>query len=85
MRDETEYPMRRKAAGLPRNQGLMSGSHALRTALLVLLALAHDGGAETRAEIFGQFVELRVAIDLYGFLGGVANDVAVVTPGKMIF
>jgi hypothetical protein len=51
----------------------------------VLLALGHDGRAETGAEIFGQFVELGVAIDLDGLLGGIADHVAVVAPGKMVF
>jgi hypothetical protein len=58
---------------------------ALRAALFVLLAFGHDGGAETAAEIVGQFVELGVAIDFDGFLGGVANDIAIVAPGEMVF
>jgi hypothetical protein len=59
--------------------------NALRAALLVLLTLGHDGGPESAAEIVGEFIELRVAINLDGLLGRVANDVAVVAPGKMIF
>jgi hypothetical protein len=51
----------------------------------VLLAFGHDGGAEAAAEIFGQLVELRIAVDFDGLLGCVADDVAVVTPGKMVF
>jgi hypothetical protein len=58
--------------------------HALGTALLLLLALGHDGGTEASAEVFGQLVELGVAVDLDGLLGGVADDVAVVAPGKMV-
>jgi len=50
----------------------------------LLLALGHDGGTEAAAEVFGQFVELGVAIDLNGFFGRVANYVAVVAPGKMV-
>src|SRR5437879_3695077 len=58
--------------------------HALRPALPVLLALGHDGGTQPRAEIFGQFVELGVAINLDGLLRGVTNHIAVVAPGKMV-
>src|SRR5271157_2450774 len=50
----------------------------------MLLALGHDGRAEPTAQVFGQFVELRVAIDLNGLLGRVTDHVAVVAPGKMI-
>jgi hypothetical protein len=50
----------------------------------VLLALGHDGRAKPGAEVLGQFVQLGVTIDFDGLLGGVANHVAVVTPGKMI-
>jgi hypothetical protein len=60
-------------------------SDALRSALLMLLAFGHDGGAEPAAEVFRKFVELRIAVDLDGFLGGVANDVTVVAPGKVVF
>jgi hypothetical protein len=59
--------------------------NALRAALLMLLTLGHDSGAKPGAEIVGQFVELRVAINLDGFLGSVADNVTVVAPGKMIF
>jgi len=57
---------------------------ALRAALFVLLALGHDGRTEAGAKIVGQFVELRVAVNLNGFLGGVADHVAIVAPGKMV-
>jgi len=50
----------------------------------MLLALGHDGGTETRAEIVGQFVELRVTVDLNGLFGRITDDIAVVAPGKMI-
>jgi hypothetical protein len=59
--------------------------YALRTALLVLLALGHNGGAEPGAEIVGKLVELGIAVDLNGLLRGIANNVAVVAPGKMVF
>jgi hypothetical protein len=62
-----------------------ASSNALRAALFVLLAFGHNGGAETNAKIVGQFVELGVAINFDGFLGSVANHVAVVAPGEMIF
>src|SRR6476646_11234718 len=60
-------------------------SHALGAAFLLLLTLRHDGGAQAAAEVVGQFVELRVAVNLDGLLRRVANNVAVVAPGKMIF
>src|SRR5580698_10557764 len=60
-------------------------SHALGAAFLVLLALGHDGGSQPAAEIFGQFIELGVAIDLDGLLGCIADYIAVVAPGKMVF
>jgi hypothetical protein len=56
----------------------------LGAAFLVLLALGHDGGAEAGAEIVREFVELGVAVDFDGLLGGVADDIAVVAPGKMV-
>jgi hypothetical protein len=64
--------------------GLRVDLDALRAALFVLLAFDHDGGAEAGSEVFGEFVELGVAVDLDGLLGRVANHVAVVAPGKMV-
>jgi hypothetical protein len=58
--------------------------NALGPALLVLLALSHDGGTQPRAKIVGQFVKLGVAVNLDGLLGGIANHVAVVAPGEMV-
>ncbi len=49
------------------------------------LALGDDGGTEPVAKVVGEFVELGVAVDLDGLLGGIADDVAVVTPGEVIF
>src|SRR5580658_4227653 len=58
--------------------------HSLCPASLMLRALCHDCGAETRAEVFRQFVELVVAIDLDGLLRRITHYIAVVAPGKMI-
>src|SRR5579863_781369 len=57
---------------------------ALRAALFLLLALGHDGRAEAPTQVFRQFVELGVAVDLDGLLGRIADNVAVVAPGKMV-
>jgi hypothetical protein len=57
----------------------------LRAAFFMLLAFGHDGGAEASAEVVGQFVKLGIAINLNGLLRSIANYVAVVAPGKMIF
>src|SRR6516164_2750133 len=65
--------------------GKLRTLHVLRPALAVLLALRHDRRTEPAAEVFRKFVELRIAIDLDGLLGCVANNVAVVAPRKMIF
>ncbi len=43
-------------------------------------ALGHDGGAQPAAQVIGQFVELRISINLDCLLGCVADDVAVVAP-----
>src|SRR5580658_547933 len=59
-------------------------SDAFRTALLVLLALGHDSRTEAATEVFGQFVQLRVAIDLNRFLRSVTDYIAVVAPGEVI-
>ena len=58
--------------------------HALWASLLVLLALGHDGGTEPAAEVLGQFVELGIAVDLDRLLRGIADNIAVVAPGKMV-
>jgi hypothetical protein len=49
------------------------------------MALGDDGGTEPGAKIFGKFVQLGVAVDLNGLLGGIAYNVAVVAPSEMIF
>jgi hypothetical protein len=51
----------------------------------LVLALRHDRGTETSPEIVRKFVKFGVPINLNGPLGGVANDVAVMAPLKMIF
>jgi hypothetical protein len=58
---------------------------AVRSALLMLLTFDHDRRSKARAKVVRQFVELRVAVNLNGFFCGIANHVAVMTPGKMIF
>jgi hypothetical protein len=64
----------------------VSHSHlnALGPALFLLLALGHDGGTEAAAKVFGEFVELGIAVNLDGLLGCVAHHVAVVAPGKVV-
>src|SRR5690349_1427956 len=56
-----------------------------RAGLLVGLTLGDKGGAKAVAEIVGQFVKLGVAINLDGLFRGIANHVAVVAPGQMVF
>src|SRR5215471_3794978 len=63
---------------------LSAASHALRSAAALLLALRHNCGTKSAAEVFRKFVELRIAVDLDGLLGCVANNVAVVAPRQMI-
>jgi hypothetical protein len=58
--------------------------YALRTALLILLALRHNGGTQPAAEIFRQFVKLGVTIDFNRLFGGIADHVTVMAPGKMV-
>ena len=66
------------------DQHLPKTLDALRATLLMLLALGHNCGTEAAAEIFGQFIELRVTINLNSLFGRVANHVAVVAPGEMV-
>ena len=49
------------------------------------LTLGNDGRTEPGSKIVGEFVELRIAVDFNGLLGGVADDVAVVAPGQVLF
>ena len=55
------------------------------TADLLGVTLGNNGGSQPASEVIGKFVELRVTVNFDGFLGGIANDVAVVAPGKMVF
>src|ERR1017187_7382299 len=48
-------------------------------------AFADDGCTQASAEVVRQLVEMGFPVDLDGHLGGVANDVAVVAPLKMVF
>src|SRR5206468_12262343 len=65
--------------------GQTSESHLLRPDLFLRLAFGNDRGARAGAEVLGQFVELRIPVDFDCLLGGVANNIAVVAPGKVIF
>jgi hypothetical protein len=53
--------------------------------LLTRLAFGYDRGPEAIPQVIGEFVELGVAVNLNGFLGCIADDVAVMAPRKMIF
>jgi hypothetical protein len=60
-------------------------SDVLGTRLLSRMTLGNDGSAQAGAKVFGKFVQLGIAINLDGFLGGIADHVAVMAPGQMIF
>ena len=62
-----------------------SESHLLRPDLFLRLAFGNDRGAKAGAEVLREFVELRIPVDFDCLLGGVADNVAVVAPGKVIF
>jgi hypothetical protein len=47
-------------------------------------ATAGYGRPELGFEVFWKFVELGIAVDFNGLLGGIANNVAVVAPSKML-
>jgi hypothetical protein len=53
--------------------------------LLLVLALGHDCRSEATPKIVGQFVKLRVAVNLDGLLCCIANNEAVMAPLKMLF
>ena len=44
----------------------------------------HNGRLKPFPEIVGQLVEFRVAVDLDGFAGCVADDVTIVAPRQVI-
>src|SRR5208283_2432789 len=52
---------------------------------LVALALRQDGRTQAAAQIVREFVEVRIAVNLDGHLGGIAHHVAVVAPLEMVF
>jgi len=52
--------------------------------LLLAFALAEDCGTEAGAKAFRQFVELGITVNLDCHLRGIANDVAVTAPGKVL-
>src|SRR5438128_11105509 len=60
-------------------------SHFLRPNFLLRLALGDYRGAKAGTQVFRQFVKLRIPVDFDCLLGGVAHNVAVVAPGKVIF
>jgi hypothetical protein len=49
------------------------------------MTLGNDGGSQAGAKVFGKLVQLGIAINLDGFLSGIADHVTVVAPGQMIF
>jgi hypothetical protein len=48
------------------------------------LALREDGALQFGAEVVRKLVDLILAIDLDGLLGGIADDIAVVAPVKVV-
>src|SRR5581483_9181990 len=52
---------------------------------LLCLAFLHYGRTQTGSKVVGQFVEDGIAVNLDGFLGGIADDVAVMAPVEVIF
>ncbi len=64
---------------------LAAGAARLSFRSLTGFALAEYGRFQPGAESVRQGKKLRIAINLDGLLGGVANDVAVMAPVQMIF
>jgi hypothetical protein len=66
--------------------GIVRGDLLLDTLLRLfpLLALRHNRGTQSHSQIVGQFVKLRVAINLDGLLRGIADYVAVVAPSQVV-
>lgn len=50
-----------------------------------MFAFVHNGLVEFAAEGVWQFVDLIVAVDLDGLLGGIHDHLAVMAPMKMLF
>jgi hypothetical protein len=51
----------------------------------LLLTLRHDSGAKPGAEVVRKFVKLGIAVDFDGFLGCIADHIAVMAPSQVIF
>jgi hypothetical protein len=49
------------------------------------MTLGNNGSAKAGAKVFRKLVQLGIAINLDGLLSGIADHVAVVAPGQMIF
>jgi len=67
-----------------RETGLPTTMLGSGPAFLLCVTFGDDSGAEASTEIFRKFVKLRIAVNLDGLLGGIANYVAVVTPGEVV-
>src|SRR5271165_2268399 len=52
---------------------------------LIALAPGKNCCPQAGAQIVRKFVKLGVAVNLYGHLGGIADDIAVVAPLEMVF
>jgi len=74
-----------RSGGKPGTRSIRSVLRRLGAARLKAVALRHDCRAQPDAQIVRQFVKMGVAVNFDGPLGGVADDVAVVAPLKMIF
>jgi hypothetical protein len=61
------------------------GGGAFRAGFLSGLALGHDGCPKPGSQVFREFVELGITIDLNCLLGGVGDNVAVVAPSQVLF
>ncbi len=49
------------------------------------MTFSYYGGTEPIPQVIREFVQLRVAVNLDGFLGGVADYVTVMAPREVIF
>jgi hypothetical protein len=58
---------------------------SLRRLVFVGLATGCNRRPELGFEVFREFVELGIAIDLYGLFGRVADHIAVVAPSQVLF
>jgi len=61
------------------------GGGAFRAGFFSGLALGHDGRPKPGSQVFREFVELGITIDLNCLLGGVGDNVAVVAPSQVLF